>query len=371
MTDTIFARIIRREIPAIIVYEDDEVLGFKDIAPQAPVHVLFIPKNEAIPTLDDVRRAIADANAWRPVGAVERDASRWQIALPAPIPPVLRGAVQAQFKPLANGEFLLTLSGLSRSTTLVLDKQQLTALLSSVLLLDSQQSKTTTNAQPPTLNSRDIGQQALVQRSEAIASWSYSSEYPSLRDVMNCAKPGVLIGVSGQAGLFTEAVVRAMKKGCAMPIIFPLSNPSRQVEATPEQVINWTDGEVIIATGSPFAPVAYNGTLYPIAQCNNSYIFPGIGLGVIASKARLISDEMLREASKTLAAASPKANSGEGGLLPAFTELSALSKQIAFNVAKVAMQQGLALELDDAMLLQKIEDNFWLPQYRQYKRVSA
>ncbi|KUM51625.1 NAD-dependent malic enzyme [Rheinheimera sp. EpRS3] len=214
-------------------------------------------------------------------------------------------------------------------------------------------------------------QQALAQASTAITDWSYSSEFPSLLDVMNCAQPGILIGVSGQAGLFTEPVVRAMKKGCAMPIIFPLSNPSRQVEATPEQVINWTDGEVIIATGSPFAPVAYNGTLYPIAQCNNSYIFPGIGLGVIASKARLISDEMLREASKTLAAASPKANSGEGGLLPAFTELSALSKQIAFNVAKVAMQQGLALELDDAMLLQKIEDNFWLPQYRQYKRVSA
>lgn len=214
-------------------------------------------------------------------------------------------------------------------------------------------------------------QQALAQSSAAIADWSYSSEFPSLLDVMNCAQPGILIGVSGQAGLFTEPVVRAMKKGCATPIIFPLSNPSRQVEATPEQVINWTEGDVIIATGSPFAPVEYNGRLYPIAQCNNSYIFPGIGLGVIASKARLISDEMLREASKTLASASPKANSGEGGLLPAFTELSALSKQIAFNVAKVAMQQGLALELDDAMLLQKIDDNFWLPQYRQYKRVSA
>ena len=214
-------------------------------------------------------------------------------------------------------------------------------------------------------------QQALAQVSGAITDWSYSGEFPNLLDVMNCAQPGILIGVSGQAGLFTEPVIRAMKKGCAMPIIFPLSNPSRQVEATPEQVINWTGGEVIIATGSPFAPVEYNGALYPIAQCNNSYIFPGIGLGVIASKARLISDEMLREASKTLAAASPKANSGEGGLLPAFTELSALSKQIAFNVAKVAMQQGLALELDDAMLQQKIDENFWLPQYRQYKRVSA
>lgn len=214
-------------------------------------------------------------------------------------------------------------------------------------------------------------QQALVQSSDAIANWSFSSEFPSLRDVMNCAAPGVLIGVSGQAGLFTEPVIRAMKKGCDTPIIFPLSNPSRQVEATPEQVINWTQGDVIIATGSPFKPVEYQGKLYPVAQCNNSYIFPGIGLGVIASKARLITDEMLREASKTLAAASPRANTGSGGLLPAFTELAELSKKIAFNVAKVAMQQGLALELDDELLRQKIDDNFWLPQYRQYKRISA
>lgn len=214
-------------------------------------------------------------------------------------------------------------------------------------------------------------QQALAQPQSAIDSWSYSGEFPTLLDVMNCAAPGILIGVSGQPGLFTEAVIRAMKAGTTTPIIFPLSNPSRQVEATPEQVINWTDGDVIIATGSPFAPVSYNGKQYAIAQCNNSYIFPGIGLGVIASKARLISDEMLREASKTLAAASPRANTGSGGLLPAFTELAALSKQIAFNVAKVAIQQGLALELDDAQLQQKIDDNFWLPQYRQYKRVSA
>lgn len=214
-------------------------------------------------------------------------------------------------------------------------------------------------------------QQALVQSAAAIADWSYSSEFPSLRDVMNCAKPGVLIGVSGQAGLFTEPVIRAMKKGCATPIIFPLSNPSRQVEATPEQVIRWTDGDVIIATGSPFKAVEYNGKTYPVAQCNNSYIFPGIGLGVLACKARLISDEMLRAASKTLADASPRANTGKGGLLPPFTELAALSKQIAFNVAKIAIEQGLALEIDDELLQQKIEDNFWTPQYRQYKRVSA
>lgn len=214
-------------------------------------------------------------------------------------------------------------------------------------------------------------QQALVQTTAAISEWSYSGEFPSLLDVMHCAQPTVLIGVSGQAGLFTEQVIRAMKKGCDLPIIFPLSNPSRQVEATPEQVIEWTDGEVIVATGSPFKPVTFNGKQHLITQCNNSYIFPGIGLGVIAVKAKLISDDMLRAASETLAANSPLANTGQGGLLPAFTELAALSKKIAFAVAKVAMQQGLALEIDDNQLQQKIDNNFWKPEYRHYRRISS
>jgi malate dehydrogenase (oxaloacetate-decarboxylating) len=214
-------------------------------------------------------------------------------------------------------------------------------------------------------------QQALVQQKQAITDWSFSGDYASLRDVMNCAKPDILIGVSGVAGLFTEAVVKAMKKNCALPIIMPLSNPIKQIEARPEKIIEWTEGEVIIATGSPFKPIEYKGKTYPVAQCNNSYIFPGIGLGVLAVKARRISDEMLRVASETLAAASPLANTGTGGILPPLTQLADLSKKIAFEVAKVAMAQGHALELDDAMLQRKIDANFWKPEYRQYKRVSS
>ncbi|WP_348731940.1 NAD-dependent malic enzyme [Rheinheimera texasensis] len=214
-------------------------------------------------------------------------------------------------------------------------------------------------------------QQALVQTKAAISHWSFSGDYASLRDVMNCAKPDILIGVSGVAGLFTEAVVKAMKKHCALPIIMPLSNPIKQIEARPEKIIEWTDGEVIIATGSPFKPIEYKGKTYPVAQCNNSYIFPGIGLGVLACKARHISDEMLRVASETLAAASPLANTGEGGILPPLTQLSELSKEIAFAVAKMAMAQGHALEMDDERLLRKINSNFWKPEYRLYKRVSS
>lgn len=214
-------------------------------------------------------------------------------------------------------------------------------------------------------------QAALVQSKAAIADWSFSGDYASLRDVMNCAKPDILIGVSGVPGLFTENVVRAMKRHCDLPIIMPLSNPIRQIEAHPEKLLEWADGQVIIATGSPFKPIDFNGKTYTIAQCNNSYIFPGIGLGVLAVKARRISDEMLRAASETLAEASPLANTGSGALLPPLTQLADLSKQIAFAVAKVAMAQGHALELDDATLRRKIEANFWRPAYRQYKRVSS
>ncbi|MFT4940454.1 MAG: malate dehydrogenase (oxaloacetate-decarboxylating) [Paraglaciecola sp.] len=218
-------------------------------------------------------------------------------------------------------------------------------------------------------NLRDF-QQCLVQQTNAIASWSYIGEIASLHDVVRCAKPDILIGVSGQAGLFTEQVIREMKKHCELPVIFPLSNPSRQVEATPQQVIEWTDGEVIIATGSPFKAVEYKGKTYPIVQCNNSYIFPGIGLGVIASKASLISDEMLMATSAALAEASPLGSAGQGNLLPPLGDIAKLSKKIAFDVGKVAQQQGLALEVSDEVLKSRIERNFWLPEYRPYKRVS-
>lgn len=213
-------------------------------------------------------------------------------------------------------------------------------------------------------------QEKLVQPTSVVSSWSISGEFASLVEVMNNAKPDILIGVSGQAGLFTEEVITTMHSHCEKPIIFPLSNPSRQVEATPEQVINWTQGQAIVATGSPFAPVDYKGNLYPVAQCNNSYIFPGLGLGVVAANINRITDEMLMVASETLAQASPLANTGVGELLPPITEIASLSKEIAFEVAKVAYAQGLALEISDEQLRAKIDRNFWQPEYRDYRRIS-
>lgn len=213
-------------------------------------------------------------------------------------------------------------------------------------------------------------QQALAQPRPSLEAWQYEGDYPSLLDVMHFAKPGILIGVSGQPGLFTEQVIKAMQQYTAEPIIFPLSNPSRQIEAHPAHVIEWTDGQAIVATGSPFDPIKYKGQEFPIAQCNNSYIFPGIGLGVLAIKAQIISDEMLMAASNTLANESPRVTGESNHLLPEITRIAELSKKIAFNVAKVAQQQGHALEISDETLQARIETNFWQPEYRHYKRVS-
>ncbi|PTB90405.1 NAD-dependent malic enzyme [Pseudidiomarina aestuarii] len=213
-------------------------------------------------------------------------------------------------------------------------------------------------------------QAALAQPRSALETWEHSGDYPSLLDVMHCAQPTILIGVSGQPGLFTEQVVRAMHQYTSAPIIFPLSNPSRQIEAHPAHIIEWTDGQAIVATGSPFDPVKFQGQEFPIAQCNNSYIFPGIGLGVLAVKARSISDAMLIAASSTLAEASPKVTGESEHLLPAITSIAELSKQIAFAVAKVAQKQDLALEISDDTLRQRIDSQFWQPAYRNYKRVS-
>ena len=213
-------------------------------------------------------------------------------------------------------------------------------------------------------------QQVLAQPQARLSEWTYSGEFASLLDVMHCSKPDILIGVSGQPGLFTEQVIRAMYSGCEQPIIFPLSNPSKQVEAQPIDIINWTEGKALVATGSPFAPVEYNGELFPIPQCNNSYIFPGIGLGVIAAKATRITDAMLSVSSEMLAESSPRANTGKGSLLPALTEIETLSKRIAFAVGKKAIEEGVALDISDDALWAAIDKNYWLPKYRNYKRSS-
>lgn len=215
-------------------------------------------------------------------------------------------------------------------------------------------------------------QHKLTQPRAALNSWTVETDdYPSLFDVINNVDASVLIGVSGKPGLFTERVVRRMQQTCPRPIILPLSNPSRQVEAHPADVLAWTEGHAIVATGSPFGKVDYNGQTYDIAQCNNSYIFPGIGLGVIACKSARVTDEMLMIASITLSENAPQVDDNTASILPPLTDLPQISRKIAFAVAKMAMTQGHAREIPDDELVEIIEHNFWTPVYREYRRIAA
>ena len=213
-------------------------------------------------------------------------------------------------------------------------------------------------------------QRPLAQSLEHISHWDTAGDNISLLEVMQNAKADILIGVSGQPGLFTKEVIQTMHSHCERPIVFPLSNPTSRVEATPEDIINWTDGQALVATGSPFAPVEYKGKRYEIVQCNNSYIFPGIGLGVLASGAKRVTDAMLMSASRALAACSPLAINGEGALLPPLEDIQQVSRQIAKMVGKTAQLQGQALQVSDAALDAAIEANFWHPEYRKYRRIS-
>ncbi|MEW6484517.1 MAG: NAD-dependent malic enzyme [Pseudomonadota bacterium] len=213
-------------------------------------------------------------------------------------------------------------------------------------------------------------QARLVQSSEAIADWETGSDHVSLLDVVRNAKPTILIGVSGQPGLFTEEIIREMHRHCPRPIIMPLSNPTSRVEATPADLISWTGGAALIATGSPFAPVTWQDKVYPIAQCNNAYIFPGIGLGIIASGASRVTDSMLMSASRALADCSPLATDPTGPVLPELSDIQQVSRRIAIEVARAARLAGVAPESSEEALAQTIEDNFWTPAYRHYRRTS-
>ena len=215
-------------------------------------------------------------------------------------------------------------------------------------------------------------QERLAQSSSAVKEWKLTldSDYANLMDVISNTEASILIGVSGKPGLFTEEVIRQMLAGCPRPIILPLSNPSQHVEAHPQDVVAWTDGKAIVATGSPFEEVEHNGEAFEISQCNNSYVFPGVGLGVISCKARLVSDEMLMVASTTLAELSPGQEDQSSAVLPPLTALPQISRKIAFAVAKTAIAQDLAREMTDDELLASIERNFWTPVYREYRRIA-
>ena len=201
--------------------------------------------------------------------------------------------------------------------------------------------------------------------------WNSGPDVPQLLDVIEQAKPSVLIGVSGQPNIFNQAIVQTMYKHCSRPIIMPLSNPTSKAEGIPSEIMHWTDGNALIATGSPFDPVEFHGKRYPIAQCNNSYVFPGLGLGVIASGASRVTDNMFMVSSEALAqCCSPLVTEKGSSLLPALANIREVSKSIARAVALQAMKDGVATKVSESALEEMIKKNFWEPEYRRYRRTS-
>lgn len=214
-------------------------------------------------------------------------------------------------------------------------------------------------------------QQSLAQPTSIRTQWEVDANTEiSLLDVIQKAKPDVLIGVTGVPGLFNQPVIEAMAAGCERPVVMPLSNPTSRVEAKPADIITWTDGRAIVATGSPFPDVVYKGVKYPIAQCNNSYIFPGIGLGVISANANRVTNEMLQQASMTLASMSPMLKGGKQ-LLPPLSDIQNVSRKIAIEVAKKAVQQGKATDRTEERLSERLEEEFWQAQYCEYRRIAS
>jgi malate dehydrogenase (oxaloacetate-decarboxylating) len=191
-----------------------------------------------------------------------------------------------------------------------------------------------------------------------------------LEAVVANAHPTVLIGTSGQAHAFTEPVVRAMAQHVKRPVIFPLSNPTERSEATPADLDAWTEGRAVIATGSPFPPLRRNGKEFRIDQNNNAYVYPGIGLGAIAVRARRISDGMFLAAAKTIAAQSPTRRDPDANLLPPLTEIRKLSFQVALAVAQQAQQEGCADALSEEQTAAAILAKMWEPVYAPYRRIA-
>jgi malate dehydrogenase (oxaloacetate-decarboxylating) len=214
-------------------------------------------------------------------------------------------------------------------------------------------------------------QKPFLQKKAAINGWVL--DHPdkiTLLDVVRHAKPTVLIGVSGQPGAFSQTIVRAMADHNVRPVIFPLSNPTSRAEATAEDLETWTEGRAVIGTGSPFPPLTRDGARFKVDQTNNSYIFPGVGLGVIAVKARRVTDSMFMAAAKALAGASPARTNPRSNLLPPVSQLREVSLTVALAVALQAHKEGLIGDIPSDQIDSAIRAKIWTPRYLPYRAPS-
>ncbi|HEX6541358.1 MAG TPA: NAD-dependent malic enzyme [Ktedonobacterales bacterium] len=210
----------------------------------------------------------------------------------------------------------------------------------------------------------DPSKQPYAQPYERIQGWHTTTPgHITLDEVVREVHPTILLGTAAQPGAFTESIVREMARHTERPIIFPLSNPTSKSEALPAHLIAWTEGRAIVATGSPFPDVTYAGRMIQIGQCNNMFIFPGVGLGVIASGARLITDGMFLAAARALSACSPARHDHSLSLYPSLEEVRSVSRQVALAVGAAAVSEGVANPLSPEDLEARVRGVMWEPHY--------
>ncbi|MDR3458873.1 MAG: NAD-dependent malic enzyme [Verrucomicrobiae bacterium] len=210
----------------------------------------------------------------------------------------------------------------------------------------------------------DPHKRSVAWTAEELAVYGLKEPLPTkLETIIEAFKPTVIIGTTGTPGEFTPGAIRAMAKHCDRPLIFPLSNPTSKTECTPSEALQNSDGRALVATGSPFEPVVYNGRKHVIGQCNNAFIFPGVGLGVLISGATRVTDSMFLAAARTLAEFAVADAGGTGSLFPSLSQLRDISRAIGFKVAQVARDEGTGRKLDDASLEAALEKFIWYPDY--------
>lgn len=193
---------------------------------------------------------------------------------------------------------------------------------------------------------------------------------PSLLETVQWIQPTVLIGCSAQPGAFSQEIIETMARYCATPLIFPLSNPDDRCEATPHDLLTWTKGKALIATGTAFEPVQVLNQVIDIAQCNNALVFPGIGLGILAVHAKTLSQSMLFAASQALSECAPCNTNPTHPLLPTMSDAQSVAKHIALAVAQCAIDENLAEPIKTMPLEEHIQNLFWAPHYLPFKKVK-
>jgi malic enzyme len=179
-------------------------------------------------------------------------------------------------------------------------------------------------------------------------------------------KPTILIGTSGIPGAFTEGVIREMAKHVPVPMIFPLSNPTSKTEAAPTDILRWTEGKALVATGSPFPPVEYQGRVHVIGQANNVFVFPGVGLGAIVSVAHEITEEMFLVAARALGESISDERLAKGSLYPRGADLRQVTRHVAIAVVREARDCGIGRAYRDDLIETKVDEEMWYPEYVSY-----